>query len=613
MDEQGVGLADAAPVLGVELNPDEPRVRQLRRPVTVRLRQLDDFDEVTVRVHAREHEACLAEPVAEVVVDLVAVAVALLDGGRPGVDLLRQRALAEGARVGAQAHGAALVGDRLLLGHHRDDRRRVVGVELGRVRLGQPGDVARELDRGDLHPEADAEERDARLARPADRLDLAVDAAVAEARRHQHARDARQLVRHVGRRHVVREDAADFDLDAVLGRGQQQALRDRLVGVLVLDVLADERDRDLPLGVLETAQEVDPVLQVGRRVHVQRRVEAEALEDHLVQLLLAQQQRDLVDRLGVERLDHRLGADVAEQADLAAHVLRQRVLGARHQHVRLEAVALERLDGVLGRLRLELAGRREEGHQRQVDERGVLLALLQRQLADGLQVGQALDVARGAAHLSDDDVVVAGLGEAPHPALDLVDHVGHHLDGLAEVGARALLRDHARVHAARGHVVGLRHGHAEVALVVAQVEVGLGAVVGDVHLAVLERVHGPRVDVDVGVELLDRDPQPAGFQQPPEAGGDDSLAQRRRHAAGHEKELTRGSGGVCGHRRGVWTLAQKATGPRARQREPDEVSRAARPASVGARDCGFCNTRRDGPLTRGSWLRLASPPPHLSR
>ena len=46
------------------------------------------------------------------------------------------------------------------------------------------------------------------------------------------------------------------------------------------------------------------------------------------------------------------------------------------------------------------------------------------------------------------------------------------------------------------------------ALVVAEVEIGLGAVVGDEDLAVLVRVHRPGVDVDVRVELLDRDEIP---------------------------------------------------------------------------------------------------------
>ena len=40
------------------------------------------------------------------------------------------------------------------------------------------------------------------------------------------------------------------------------------------------------------------------------------------------------------------------------------------------------------------------------------------------------------------------------------------------------------------------------ALVVAEVEIGLGAVVGDEHFAVLEGAHRARVHVEVGVHLL---------------------------------------------------------------------------------------------------------------
>ena len=43
-------------------------------------------------------------------------------------------------------------------------------------------------------------------------------------------------------------------------------------------------------------------------------------------------------------------------------------------------------------------------------------------------------------------------------------------------------------------------------LVVAEVEVGLAAVLGDEDLAVLAGVHGAGVDVDVGVELAHGDP-----------------------------------------------------------------------------------------------------------
>jgi len=72
---------------------------------------------------------------------------------------------------------------------------------------------------------------------------------------------------------------------------------------------------------------------------------------------------------------------------------------------------------------------------------------------------------------------------------------------------------------------------------VADVEIGLGAVLGDEHLAVLERAHRPRIDVDVRVELLALHLQSASLQQAAERGRGDPLAERRHDAAGHEHEF----------------------------------------------------------------------------
>ena len=47
----------------------------------------------------------------------------------------------------------------------------------------------------------------------------------------------------------------------------------------------------------------------------------------------------------------------------------------------------------------------------------------------------------------------------------------------------------------------------------ADVEIGLGTVFGHIDLAVLERVHGARVDVDVRVELLLQHMDAAAAQQ----------------------------------------------------------------------------------------------------
>ena len=50
------------------------------------------------------------------------------------------------------------------------------------------------------------------------------------------------------------------------------------------------------------------------------------------------------------------------------------------------------------------------------------------------------------------------------------------------------------------------------ALVVAQVEIGLGAVVGDEDFAVLERAHGAGIDVQIRIEFLKRTPAGRGFR-----------------------------------------------------------------------------------------------------
>ena len=56
------------------------------------------------------------------------------------------------------------------------------------------------------------------------------------------------------------------------------------------------------------------------------------------------------------------------------------------------------------------------------------------------------------------------------------------------------------------------------ALVVAEIEIGFGAVVGDEDFAVLERAHGARIDVEVRIELLQRHAQPAALEQAADGG-----------------------------------------------------------------------------------------------
>ena len=76
------------------------------------------------------------------------------------------------------------------------------------------------------------------------------------------------------------------------------------------------------------------------------------------------------------------------------------------------------------------------------------------------------------------------------------------------------------------------------ALVVAQVEIGLCAVVGHEHLAVLERAHGARIDVEIGIELLDHYLESTALEEAAQRRAGDALAQRRHDATRDEYVLS---------------------------------------------------------------------------
>ena len=139
-------------------------------------------------------------------------------------------------------------------------------------------------------------------------------------------------------------------------------------------------------------------------------------------------------------------------------------------------------------------------------------------LAGGFEERLRLDVAHGAADFGDDDVRgVLALGGKPHAPLDLIGDVRDDLDGVAEVFAAAFLGDDGRVDLAGCDVGRAFEVFIEEALVVADVEVGFGAVVSDEDFAVLEGVHRARIHVQIGIELLHSYRQTACPQQVAEA------------------------------------------------------------------------------------------------
>ena len=207
--------------------------------------------------------------------------------------------------------------------------------------------------------------------------------------------------------------------------------------------------------------------------------------------------------------------------------------------------------------------------------------------------------------------------------------------------APALLLDDRVVHRAGGDVGDAGEALVGEALVVPEVEVRLGAVLGDEDLAVLERAHGPGVDVEVGVALLQRHPHPAGLQQGPQRRGGDPLAETRRprprsrrrtspasqpHALPSPDDLAKDSSPLGGHEGDVRSVRLRRVAPPLPPARQQLLRVAARRRVVGggpehaaelvqqllARDRldagGGQAARRRGPSPGGSG-RPPSPPP----
>src|SRR5438876_8750798 len=142
---------------------------------------------------------------------------------------------------------------------------------------------------------------------------------------------------------------------------------------------------------------------------------------------------------------------------------------------------------------------------------GVVARQIVLELADRLEERQPLDVADGAADLAQHEIelVIAVEDEI----LDGVGDMRDYLDRGAEIIAAPLLGQDILIDAPRGDIVGLAGGTSGEALIVPEVEIGLGAVIGYEYFAVLVRRHRSGVEIEIGIELAQPNLVAARLQQ----------------------------------------------------------------------------------------------------
>ena len=308
----------------------------------------------------------------------------------------------------------------------------------------------------------------------------------------------------------------------------RQRLAQRFVAVLDLHIFSDHGDAHFAFGILHPLHHLLPARQIGRR----RILQPEDFQQLGIQAHLVISDGHAIDGVQIQRRDHPVGGQVAEQTDLAALLIRDGMGSAAEQNVRLNADGAQFLDAVLGGLGLELPRRFDIGHQGEMDEGGLAAAQIIVQLADGLEKRQALDIAHRTADLDQKKIQPVGVGQ--HEFLDHVGDVRDHLHGAPQIAALALLLDHLAVDASRSDIVGFERRDASEAFIMPQIQIGLRAIVGDINLAMLERAHRARIDIKIGIEFAQTDFVTARLKQRAKSGGRQTFSEGRDHAAGDE-------------------------------------------------------------------------------
>src|SRR5262249_4354980 len=156
-----------------------------------------------------------------------------------------------------------------------------------------------------------------------------------------------------------------------------------------------------------------------------------------------------------------------------------------------------------------------------------------------LEERQALNVTDGAADFTEDKVFAVEIGL--NELLDGVGDMRDDLYGRPEIFAAPFAADHRRIDPPGSDRITASRADADITPVMAEIEIGLGAVVGDDRLPMLIGAHRAGIDIEVGVKLAQPDPEPARLQQRPERCCRQTLSERGDHAAGNEDEPRHGT------------------------------------------------------------------------
>ena len=495
-------------------------------------RQFNCFNKISVRRGAADAESGIGKQRTECIIEFIAVTMPLGDCLLP-VAAAHGRIRSNDAGIAAEPERTALVNAVGLTVHEINDLMCAVGLKFAGMCIGKIRHMPRKFDHRDLHSETDAEIRNAVRSCILRRRDHALNAARAESAGNQDTVRTGEHFRCIFRCDLFRVDPADLHIRAELIARMMQRFCDRQICIMQLNIFADKRDRDASARFTDPLTERFPFAEIGRR-----RLQIELAADDLRKMRFFKHQRCFIEIRQREIFNDAIRLDIAEARNFRENtVIGDRLIAAQNNDIRRDAEALKLLDGMLCRLGFMLARCSEIRYERHMNIERILAPDLCPELPDCFQKRLTLDIAGCAADLGDDDIRRFLLSDAVNKMLDLIGDMRNDLHGLAEIFAAALLMQHIRIDLARRQIGKPVEVLVDEALIMPEVEVRFGAVLGDIDLAVLIGAHGTRIDIDIGIKLLRGDLEAAALEQSAERGRRNALAESRDHTAGHKNIL----------------------------------------------------------------------------
>ena len=291
------------------------------------VRQLDHLDEGVVHGFGRDHHAGVLDLSAIAIVEFVTMAMTF-GNHILAVNRVCQGAMLEPAFLQAKTHAATKIGvlaamlditrSGAPLGDQANHRMPAMALVLGGIGAGKIGEISRNVHHRCLHAVADAEIRDALFACVLRGHHLAFETAVTETTGHQDRIDTGEHADTFGL-DLLGLQPLQPNLGALAHAAVAQGFTQRFVGVLMIDVLADHGDSDF---IDRMLNRIDHRFPIGKIERPHFGFQTQALNHDLIQTLLMQPQRQLVDVVHVDAADDGFFMHVGEQCDLASFAIR---------------------------------------------------------------------------------------------------------------------------------------------------------------------------------------------------------------------------------------------------------------------------------------------------